>query len=124
MEDMMQIQVNTDSNIDGSEQVAADVRSVIDSALSRMSDQITRVEVHLSDENSDKKGGNNDIRCMLEARLEGRQPVAVTDQAATLEHAVAGASGKLARMIESTLGRQRAKEDIRTDPHLPDSSQP
>ncbi|MDQ6672073.1 MAG: HPF/RaiA family ribosome-associated protein [Chloroflexota bacterium] len=106
----MQIQVNTDSNIDGSEQVAADVRTVIENALSRSSDQITRVEVHLSDENSDKKGGNNDIRCLIEARLEGQPVCEVTDQAATLEKAVAGASGKLARMIESTLGRQRAQE--------------
>lgn len=42
---------------------------------------------------------------MLEARLEGRQPVAVTDHAATLEQAVQGAANKLVRLLDSTLGR-------------------
>jgi ribosome-associated translation inhibitor RaiA len=63
------------------------------------------LEVHLSDENGDKPG-LNDKRCMMEARLEGRKPIAVTDQAATLEQAVDGATNKLISMIESILGRQ------------------
>ena len=45
----MQIQVNTDSNIEGREKLTAHVRSVVESALNRFSDRITRVEVHLSD---------------------------------------------------------------------------
>jgi ribosome-associated translation inhibitor RaiA len=73
--------------------------------LERFSDQVTRVEVHLSDENSDKKSGGADIRCLLEARLAGRQPVAVTDEAATLEQAVDGAVRKMRRSLDSTLGR-------------------
>ncbi len=47
------------------------------------------------------------MRCVMEARLEGRQPIAVTDQAATLDQAVRGDANKLARLIESTLGRLR-----------------
>lgn len=105
----MQIQVNTDSNIDGHEALATQVSSVVESALKRFSDHITRVEVHLSDENSDKKGGNHDMRCAMEARLEGRQPIAVSDQAETLDQAVDGAADKLTRLIESTLGRLRDK---------------
>jgi hypothetical protein len=42
---------------------------------------------------------------VMEARLEGRQPVAVAHQATTVEQAVEGAVHKLARLIESTLGR-------------------
>jgi hypothetical protein len=34
--------------------------------LDRFSEQITRVEVHLSDENSDKKLGAGEKPCMLE----------------------------------------------------------
>jgi ribosome-associated translation inhibitor RaiA len=101
----MQIQTNTDSNIDGHEALATQVNSTVESALSRFSDHITRVEVQLSDENSGKKGGNDDMRCVIEARLEGRQPVAVTHEAATVDQAVDGAADKLHRMIESTLGR-------------------
>ena len=66
-----------------------------------------RRDVHLSDENSDKKCGNDDMRCVMEARLEGRQPIAATHQAATLDQAVDGATDKLTRWIESTLGRLR-----------------
>lgn len=51
----MQIQINTDRNIDGNEALAAYVRGETEHALSRINDHITRVEVHLSDENSDKK---------------------------------------------------------------------
>jgi len=102
----MQIQINTDHNIEGREALADQFRGVVESALSRFSDRITRVEVHLSDENSDKKRGDDDMRCMMEARLENRQPIAVTHQAATLDQAVDGAADKLTKMIESALGRR------------------
>ncbi len=100
----MKIQLNTDVNIEGSEALAAQVSATVEQALERFSEHITRVEVHLSDENAGKNG-QRDHRCMLEARLEGRQPVAVSDQAATLEQAVHGAAHKLARLLDSTLGR-------------------
>ena len=112
----MQIQINTDHNIEGREALADQVRGVVESALSRFSDRITRVEVHLSDENSDKKVGHDAMRCVLEARLEGHQPIAVTHHATTLDEAVDGAADKLARLIEHTLGRQREQQSHRTDP--------
>jgi ribosome-associated translation inhibitor RaiA len=102
----MHIQVNTDNNIEGREEMAARVEAMVEDALSRFSDQITRVEVHLSDENS-HKSGQNDKRCMMEARLENRRPTAVTHQAATLDQAISGAADKLKTVIESTLGRLR-----------------
>ena len=102
----MQIQTNTDRNVEGSEGLSAQVEAVVASALGRFSDQVTRVEVHLSDENS-ARGGTDDKRCMMEARLEGRQPTAVTHQAPTVEQALDGAVAKLARSIESTLKRPR-----------------
>jgi len=111
----MQIQVNTDHTIEGHEALATQVRGVVENALSRMSDHITRVEVHLTDE-SGSKSGKNDKRCMMEARLEGRQPIAVTDEAATLDLAVDGAADKLARLIEHTLGRLHDQRNHRTDP--------
>ena len=100
----MKIQLNTDVHIDGTEALAAEVSATIEQALEHFGEHVTRVEVHLSDENGDKNG-QNDQRCMLEARLEGRQPVVATDHAATLEQAVHGAAQKLARLLDSTLGR-------------------
>ena len=115
----MQIQINTDRNIEGGENLAAQIRAVVESALSRFSDRITRVELHLSDENSNKKGGSDDIRCLMEARLEGRKPVAVTHQAATVDQAVEGAADKLTSLINSTLGRLHDQTIRRTDPPPP-----
>jgi hypothetical protein len=43
----MQVQINTDHNIEGHEALAARVREIVESALSRISDNITRVEIHL-----------------------------------------------------------------------------
>ena len=114
----MQIQVETDGNIEGSELLIAQVTGVVEGALSRTSDAITHLSVHLRDENSDKKGGIDDIRCMIAADLEGRRPIAVTEHAATWEQALAGAAGKLASSLESTIGRLRAQERTRTDPPL------
>ncbi|HUF92636.1 MAG TPA: HPF/RaiA family ribosome-associated protein [Candidatus Limnocylindria bacterium] len=101
----MHVQINTDNHIEGREALATRVEAVVQESLRRFSDQITRVEVHLSDENSHK--GGDDKRCMMEARLEGRRPTAVTHQAATLDQAIDGAADKLQRSIESTLGRLR-----------------
>jgi ribosome-associated translation inhibitor RaiA len=101
----MQIQINTDDNITNSDALAERIEATVRDVLERFSDQVTRVEVHLSDENSDKKSGGADIRCLLEARLAGRQPVAVTDEAATLEQAVDGAVRKMRRSLDSTIGR-------------------
>jgi len=100
----MKIQLNTDINIDATEGLAQHVNATLEHALERFAEHVTRVEVHLSDENAGKSG-QQDQRCMLEARLEGRQPAAVTDHAATMHQAVQGATQKLVRMLDSTLGR-------------------
>lgn len=100
----MKIQVNTDVHIEGRDALAARVDAAVAHALQRFQDHVTRVEVHLSDQNGDKSG-QQDKRCVMEARLEGRQPIAATDEAATLDQAVRGAADKLARLIDSQLGR-------------------
>lgn len=100
----MQIQINTDGNIEGSERLSAYVTGAVEKALSQFGHRITRVEVHLSDQNGDKSG-QNDKRCTMEARLTGRQPMAVHHDAATVDEAVEGAADRLHRSIESVLGR-------------------
>lgn len=107
----MKIQLNTDARIDGNDAFAAHLEDTMQKALERFSEQVTRVEVHLSDENGDKNGPR-DQRCVLEARLEGRQPVAVTEYAETMDRAVQGATQKLTRLLQSTFGKlhdQRVK---------------
>ena len=107
----MHIQINTDSNIEGHEALATHIKDVVEAGLSRFHDRVTRVEVHLSDQNGDKSG-HLDKRCTMEVRLEGRQPTAVTHDAESVEAAVDGAVDKLKRSIESTL--QRLKDARRS----------
>ncbi len=103
----MIVQIHTDANIESSEQLTAEVESLVATAVGRLADRISRVQVHLGDENSSRKGGGNDKRCMMEARLEGRPPVAVTEQAPTVEQALNGAAGKLERSLDSLVERLR-----------------
>lgn len=114
----MQIQINTDHNVEGYDALTSQIHSAVDAALSRYKEQISRVEVHLSDENSSKKEGKDDMRCMLEARLSGKEPLAVTHSAATTHQSVGGALDKLTRLLESTLGRQRDKRRRQTIPAM------
>lgn len=102
----MQVQVSTDRNINGSDSLSERIEGMVGGALERFADQVTRVEVHLSDENSREKAGNDDKRCVMEVRLAGRQPVAVTHHAASVELAVDGAAEKMKRLLDSTLGRR------------------
>ncbi|MDH5740052.1 MAG: HPF/RaiA family ribosome-associated protein [Nitrospira sp.] len=104
----MQVQVNTDNHIHGREEIVALAETSVEGAVGRFRDRITRVEAHLSDTNSHKTKGD-DIRCVLEARLAGHQPIAVTHQAATVELALSGAADKLERSVESTLGRLKER---------------
>lgn len=104
----MQIQVNTDNHIHGREEIVALVETSVEGAIGRFRDRITRVEAHLSDTNSHKTKGD-DIRCVLEARLAGHQPIAVTHQSSTVELALSGAADKLERSVESTLGRLKER---------------
>ena len=105
----MQIQLNAGKNIKIHEELASKISGVVENTLSRFSGHITRVEVHLSDEDGNKNGVN-DKRCMMEARLAGRQPAAVTETANSIDEAVFGAADKLVNLIGSTLGRLQDKK--------------
>lgn len=106
----MQIQINADSNIEARDGLTRELESVVENTLGqRFGDQITRVEIHLSDVNSHKSGGE-DKHCLMEARLAGRQPIAVSHQAATVQQATAEAAEKLKRLLDRTLGRLSSQQ--------------
>lgn len=102
----MIIQLNTDHHIAGDEQLASTVSAELERSLKRFASQITRIEVHFQDLNGER-GGARDKRCMLEARLAGHEPVAVTNTADTVKGALVGARDKLARVLEKHASRQR-----------------
>lgn len=100
----MHIEVSTDNSIKGSEAITAQITGLVQNDLAYLAEHITRIEVHLSDASADKSGPD-DIKCVLEARLKGQQPMAVTDSASSLEQATRGAAGKMKSALESTLGK-------------------
>ncbi|MBP5073269.1 HPF/RaiA family ribosome-associated protein [Pseudomonas chlororaphis] len=104
----MQIQVNSDNHIQSSIRLEEWVRTTIESTLERYEEDLTRVEVHLRDENGDKPGPH-DLRCQLEARPKGHQPISVTHKAESLELAIEGAATKLENSLEHLFGRLRNK---------------
>lgn len=111
----MTIQFNTDKNVNGSDEFTAPFITLIKDKLDRYSKQITRLEVHLSDEDG-LKNGLNAKRCLVEARLEGRQPISVSNQADTNKQAIMGALDKLTTSLNTILGRlgshQRKLNDL------------
>ncbi|MEO7855187.1 MAG: HPF/RaiA family ribosome-associated protein [Rubrivivax sp.] len=113
----MQIQINTDANIEGREALAAWLETELKDKLSRFGDHITRIELHLSDANA-ARVGEADKRCTLEARVAGRAPVAVSHDAAKVADAFRGAADKLQRKLDTMLGRGRdahGRDSIRGD---------
>lgn len=102
----MQILVNTDSHIEGSATLTHEAEAIVQQALGRFGDRITRVEVYLSDENSSQKFGDADKRCVIEARLGGVQPITVSHQGSSLDQALGGAADKLEKTLKRTLRRK------------------
>ena len=105
----MQIQVHTDRHIQSDERLAEFIRDTLHTKLSRFADHLTRIEVHLSDENGQQKNDGNDKRCLLEARFEGLDPVAITEHSATVGQAITGAADKMQRKLSSVVGKLRDK---------------
>lgn len=84
----------------------AQVEATVTDALGHLSGPVTRLEIHLSDQNC-SGSGQLKKRCTIEARLEGRRPTAVTCDAESVNEAVAGASDMLRRLLERGRGRRR-----------------
>ncbi|MFT7669016.1 MAG: ribosomal subunit interface protein [Planctomycetota bacterium] len=75
------------------------VHERVNKELAHIADRITRVEVHLHDDNSAHKSGADDKRCTMEARPAGRQPLAVEHKSDEVQRAISEAAGKLARAL-------------------------
>ena len=125
----MQINVNTDRTIQNHQGLDEHVESVVRGSIDRFGDHITSVEVHLSNENKEKHadGGNS---VMMEARVRGYQPIVIHDHSDDLRQSIKNAGGKLARALDSAIGRLQDKQrnaatpladDATADKHLTDS---
>ena len=104
----MQIQVHSDNHIEGSARLVEWVSASVASKLERFDDELTRIVVHLHDDNG-AKAGAHDKRCQIEARPKGLQPLSVTHKAESLEQAIDGSIEKLHHALEHQFGKLRNK---------------
>jgi len=104
----MIIQFNTDRNIQGSEKFETFVSDLVKHELKRFSDKVTRVEVHISDQNA-HKAGPDDIQCKIELRVRGLQPIMVKAKSSTREKALNSALDKTHSTLDKVLGKLNRK---------------
>ncbi|MCA9216166.1 MAG: HPF/RaiA family ribosome-associated protein [Planctomycetales bacterium] len=102
----MKVLVKTDGHIKGSAKFTHHVETVVQNALHRFGDRITRVEVYFSDQNSGEKFGDDDKRCVMEARPAGLQPITVSHQGASVEQALDGATDTLQKTLKRSFERR------------------
>jgi ribosomal subunit interface protein len=95
----MKIQVNTDNHIDGAEDLINYIETLFADKLKRFDAHLTRLEIHLSDENAGK-GGANDKKCSVEARMDGHEPIFASAQSDVMHISINEALQKIKRGIE------------------------
>ncbi len=102
----MQIQVNTDHHVKGGDLLKQHVEDLLNGSLNNFKDEVTRIEVYVADENS-HKGGDDDLRCTMEARIRGLKPIAVTHHADNIHAAIDGAADRMVRSVRKTVEKRR-----------------
>jgi Baseplate wedge protein gp25/Sigma 54 modulation protein / S30EA ribosomal protein len=100
------IQIHADNQVPSDNERDGRLEEQIRQRLARFEDRITDVEVHVSDVNG-TRGGHADLRCSLEARVNGLPPIAVVDEGDNVDRAVIGAAKKAVRALDHQLGRLR-----------------
>jgi ribosome-associated translation inhibitor RaiA len=117
----MKVQVNTSNDIENKDTLERWASDYLNEQLARYEQDITSIEVQMTDENHGTRGGDGDKRCMMEARVNGRAPIAVTNYGADQNVAFRGAAEKLANALEHAFGKldrreHRVRDTIRRDP--------
>ena len=106
----MQVLINGDKHLNLNGESIQQWQEEITDALERFSDWITRIEVHVTDENSAAKGGGDDIRCLMEARPKNHQPVSIEVHAQALGYAIRDAIDTLEKRLSTILEKARTEQ--------------
>ena len=103
----MLVQIHTDKNIEGGSRFSEYFSAEIKEKLARFNEIVTRIEVHVTDQNGSKTSPN-DKKCVIEARIEKKQPIAVTAHGDTAEKTFSQALEKVQRVLETTVEKIKA----------------
>jgi hypothetical protein len=101
----MQVLVHTDHHVEDRERLVPRVEAEAVRTLAWVSGRVTRVDVHLSSEGSERSAVA-DMRCTVLARPAGHDPVSVTKDAETIDAAVTDALTTLKRLLEDETERE------------------
>lgn len=101
----MFIQINTDNQIDSDAERDGKIEEQVRQRLARFEDRITDVQIYVSDING-PRGGAGDLRCTLEARLAGVQPVAVVEHGSSVDRAIIAAAKTAVRALDHQIGKR------------------
>ena len=112
----MDIQVNTDKHVSVDEQLRDRIEHDVVAVLDQFTHPMTRVEVHLSDDSPGRTAGEH-LRCVLEARPVGQDPVTVTAHGSSSGAALAGAVDKLETLLRHKFDRLADKGQRETIRH-------
>ena len=104
----MQFQFNSDNRVTGDAAVADRIERLVRLRLDHVSARMTRVEVHVGDVNGPR--GGNDIRGSVELRPNGMRPIAATDEASSVEAAVASATDKARSAFDRQIGKRTSRK--------------
>ncbi len=107
MGEQMQVRINHDDHLRITGETAERLSRVVEEALAKYADRVTRVEIHLEDVNAGKHG-DADKRCLIEARLAKLQPIAVTHHAESVQLALDGALERLDHALGHAIGKRNA----------------
>jgi|SRR6185312_16065711 len=106
----MQVRVDVDDHIDGSEELMMRVEGVVEGSLERFQGCVARVDVHLSQLARSSKG-HCDLCCRMEAYAGAVTPIVVSHEAITLTEAIHAAAAKLNRAVVAVLGQRAGPDD-------------
>ena len=114
----MQFQFNSDSSVMGIANVAERIEAMMRTKFARFEDRLTRIEVHVSDENG-RKHGSDDKTCTIEARPRGGRPIGVTEHGEKVDATARKAAQTMVQRLERVLGREsRHQHDPRPEKEM------
>lgn len=102
----MLIQVNYGS-VTKTDAIDQYVNERVQKEVAHFEDRLTRVEVHLHDDNSATKSAANDKRVTMEARPAGQKPLAVEHAGDNLQAVISETAGKLGRALKRNFERAK-----------------
>ena len=100
----MYIQIHTDNQIESDRARDAKLEEQVRDRLMRFDGRITDVEIHVSDVNG-ARNGSVDLKCTLEARVNGIAPIAVSGHGSTVDRAVIAAAKTAVGALDRQLGK-------------------